>query len=32
LSFLWKLVQDEISLRSGGSAFHAHGPAMEKAL
>ena len=32
LSFLWKLVRDEISLMSDGSAFQARGPAMEKAL
>jgi len=32
LSFLWKLVRDEISFISEGSAFQASGPAMEKAL
>jgi len=32
LSFLWKLVRDEISFMSDGSAFHARGPATEKAL
>jgi len=32
LSFLWKLVRDEISLMSDGSAFQARGPAMENAL
>jgi len=32
LSFLWKLVRDEISFISEGSAFQARGPAMEKAL
>ena len=32
LSFLRKLVRDEISLMSAGSAFQARGPAIEKAL
>ena len=32
LSFLRKLVRDEISLMSVGSAFQARGPAIEKAL
>ena len=32
LSFLRKLVRDEISLMSDGSAFQARGPAIEKAL
>jgi len=32
LSFLWKLLRDEISFRPHGSAFQAHGPATEKAL
>jgi len=32
LSFLRKLVRDEISLMSDGSAFQACGPAMENAL
>ena len=31
-SFLRKLVRDEISLMSDGSAFQARGAAMEKAL
>ena len=32
LSFLRKLVRDEISLMSVGNAFQARGPAIEKAL
>jgi len=32
LSFLLKLVRDEISLMSDGSAFQARDPAMDKAL
>jgi len=32
LSFLWKLVRDEISLMSDGSAFQARDAAMEKSL
>ena len=32
LSFLRKLVRDEISLLSDGSAFQARGPVVEKAL
>ena len=32
LSFLGKLVRDEISLMLDGSAFHGRGPATEKAL
>jgi len=32
VSFLWKLVRDEISLMSDRSAFQARSPAMEKVL
>ena len=32
LSYLRKLVRDEISLMLGGNAFQARGPAMQKAL